>query len=151
MVLALTVTLPAAFAVGIASRREVPISPERVLAPSRETRNQSVLWSRNDLWKKGVIRTRLLTVEPGSGQFAIELMPMDQIVRPDLLVYWVPGARKVQDSLPEDAFLLGGFEQSTPTPLALPEVATKQTGVLVLYSLADHEIEAVSSPFSVTK
>ncbi len=147
MVFALTVSLPAAFAIGIATRKEVPATSVSFLAPLRETRNQTTLWTRNDLWEKTAIRTRLLTVGGGSTQLEIELVPINQITRPDLLVYWIPGERKFED----DAFLLGSFEQSTPAPLPLPETASNQTGRLALYSLADHELEAVSKSFAVGK
>ena len=151
MMIALAVTLPAAFAAGIATRREVPTYRAGAPGPAVGARNRSELWTRNDLFEKRTIRTRLERIGAGAGQLAVELVSTDQIVRPDVLVYWVPGERKLQDSLPDDAFLLGNFEQSIPGPLSLPEAAAKQTGVLVLYSLADHEIEAVSKPFGAMK
>jgi hypothetical protein len=151
MIIALAVTLPAAFAVGIATRREVPTYEAGAPGPAAQARNRSELWSRNDLWEKRAIRTRLERIGAGAGQLAVELVSTDQIVRPDVLVYWVPGERKIHGPLPDDAFLLGSFEQAVPSPLALPEAAIKQTGVLVLYSLADHEIEAVSKAFAAVK
>ena len=150
MVIALAVTLPAAFAVGIATRREVPTYKAGAPGPAAEARNRSELWTRNDLWEKRAIKTRLERIGSGAGQLAVELVSTDPIVRPDVLVYWVPGERKLQDSLPDDAFLLGSFEP-IPVPLPLPEAAIAQTGVLVLYSLADHEIEAVSKAFAAVK
>src|SRR5215470_14411289 len=95
MMLALTVTLPAGFAVGVVSRKEIPVSKVQAVGASASTRNPSTLWTRNDLWGKIAIPTRLLTVGSGAGQFAIELVPVDQVVRPDLLVYWIPGERKI--------------------------------------------------------
>jgi len=151
MVIALAVTLPVAFAVGIATRREVPTSRVGVPGLIAEDGNQSELWTRNDLWEKRAIRTRLERIGPGAGQLAVELVSTDQIVQPDLLVYWVPGEHRIHGSLPEDVFLLGSFEQTHPTPLLLPQAATKQTGALVLYSLANHEVEAVSAAFAVSK
>ena len=151
MVIALAVTLPAAFAVGIATRREVPISRESVPGLVVEARNQSELWTRNDLWEKRAIRTRLERIGRGAGQLAIELVSKDQIVRPDVLLYWVFGEHRIHDSLPDDAFLLGSFEQSQSSPLLLPQAATNQTGALVLYSLADQKVEAVSEAFAVSK
>jgi hypothetical protein len=151
MLLALTITLPAAFAVGIATRKEVPVSTLRIRGLQQESRNQSTLWVRNDLWGKNEIQTRLLTLGSGSREFAVELVPTNQITRPDLLVYWVPGERKFGKLMPDNASLLGSFEQSRPTPLLLPDAASKQTGILVLYSLADQEIEAVSRSFAVAR
>jgi hypothetical protein len=148
MVFALAITLPAGFAVGIASRTEVPASKPGAPGIHSEIHKQSEIWSRNDLWEKKAIQTRLLSINPGSRELAVALVALDEIVRPDLLVYWVPGEFKLLNSLPDDSFLLGSFEQSTPTPLTLPEPATKQIGVLVLYSLADQELVAVSKPFA---
>jgi hypothetical protein len=148
IVLALTIALPTAFAVGIASRQEVPISRSAVPGFLAETHNQTQVWSRADLWEGKAINTRLLKIEPGSGLLAVELKPKERIVRPDVLVYWVPGELKIHDSLPSDAFLLGSFEQAQPTPLALPERTLTQGGALALYSLADQEVIAVSKPFS---
>jgi hypothetical protein len=144
MIFALSVALPAGFALGIATRKEVPTSRSTGF---KEVRNSTELWSRDDLWEKKAIRTRLLRSGSGAGQLSVELRLIDRIVRPDVLVYWVPGESKIQKSLPDDAFLLGSFEQSIPVPLALPDIATTQTGALVLYSLADQELVAVSKSF----
>jgi hypothetical protein len=151
MVIALVVTLPGAFAVGIATRREVPTYRAGAPGPAAEASSRKELWTRNDLFEKRAIKTRLESISGGAGPLAVELLAMDRIVRPDVLVYWVPGERKMQGSLPDDAFLIGSFEQSISGPLPLPEEATKQTGALVLYSLADHEIEAMSKPFGTVK
>ena len=151
MVLALTATLPVAFAFGIATRREVPATRAATAGPFAEARNQGELWTRDDLWEKKAIKTRLLSVGPGTGHLAIELVSMDRIVLPDLLVYWVPGEPRIENSLPDNAFLLGSFEQSSLAPLALPDPAKKQTGALVLYSLADHEVAALSKAFTAGK
>jgi hypothetical protein len=149
-VIALAVVVPAAFALGIAARREIPVSPSAASGLSAVARDASVLWSRDDLWDKKPIRTRLLASR-GTGQRAVELVLRDPIVRPDLLLYWVPGEAKLRNSLPDGAFLLGGLEQSNPNPLALPAMAGDQPGVLVIYSLADHELLAVSREFAAVK
>jgi len=147
VVLSLAVILPAAFAVGIATRKEVPASRAEhgfsVQAP-----NQSELWARSDLWHKKTIHTRLLRVGPEGTQLAVQLVSTERIVRPDVQVYWVPGERDIQHSLPDNAFLLGSFDHSSTVPLSMPEAAKEQTGALVLYSLADQEIIATSKPFS---
>lgn len=147
MVLSLAIALPAAFAVGIATRQEVPVAKAGALGPGLENHNQTAIWTRSDLWEKQAIQTRLLRTGPGLGQLAIELSAMDRIVRPDVLVYWVPGEKRVENSLPDDAFLLGSFEPSIATPLTLPEPTLNRTGALVLYSLADQEIVTVSKVF----
>jgi len=144
MVIALTAVLPTVFAVGIASRREIPV----YRASAAETHNPILVWTRNDLWEKRAITTRLSRVGSNPGKFAVQLVSMDQIVRPDVLVYWASGPHSVLNSLPDGAIFLGSFEQTGAVPLNLPGTATNQTGALVLYSLADQEMIATSKPFS---
>jgi hypothetical protein len=148
MIMALTLVIPFGFALGIATRREILIS--RAVTPdlSEKLEQRRELWSRKDLWEKHIVHTHLLRIGPGAGKLAVELVTPNPIVRPDLLVYWIAGERKIPKSLPEDAFLLGSFEQSRPTPLTLPFEATNQVGALALYSLADQELVAVSKSFT---
>lgn len=147
MIFALSALVPAAFALGIVTRREIPTLSADAAGLSHRSASRE-LWSRDDLWEKATIQTRLMNYSGKPGAFAIELKSKDKIVRPDILVYWVPQGSKVQDSLPGDAFLLGSFDQSVPAPLALPPHAATESGVLILYSLAEHELVAVSKPFS---
>jgi hypothetical protein len=151
MIFTLSVIVPAAFAVGIATRKAVPALSAAAPGFSREIPRHKELWSRDDLWEKRAIRTRLLSDATGSGQLAVELISNDQIVRPDVIVYWSRGERKIEDSPPDAAILLGSFDQSTPMPLTLPQEAANNPGMLLLYSLGDHEIVAVSKPFSAVK
>jgi hypothetical protein len=151
MIFALSVFVPATFAVGIATRKAVPTLSVAAPSLSAEVLHQEELWSRDDLWEKKAIRTRILNHGTGIGQLAVELTSKDQIVRADVLVYWLPGRRKIMNVLPDDAILLGSFEPSTPIPLTLPQQAGNNAGTLLLYSLGDHEIVAVSKVFSATK
>jgi hypothetical protein len=151
MIFALSVVVPGTFALGIATRRAVP--DLSVAAPSRsaEVPHQEELWSRDDLWEKKAIRTRILNQGAGVGQLAVELILKDQIVHPDVLVYWLPAQRRIEDVPPDDAILLGSFDPSTPMPLIWPQQAASIPGALLLYSLANHEIVAVSKVFIAAK
>jgi hypothetical protein len=147
MISVLSVIVLAAFAFGIAVRRQIPESPA-----GRKTEavpSYKEVWNRIDLWEKGSIRTRLLKSASAAEKTAVELTAEEPIVRPDVIVYWVPGADRIGDALPANAFLLGSFDLSVPTPLALPGQTGKATGLLVLYSLADHEVIAVSKPITL--
>jgi hypothetical protein len=144
MMTAMSLIIPTAFALGIAARKEFPATPDIRPKIPAETRNYTELWNRNDLWKRKDIRARLLHTESNSERFAVELTSMERIVRPDLLLYWVPAESQIQDSLPDTAYLLGSFDPSATVRLALPDQSGKEKGVLVLYSLADHEIVAIS-------
>jgi hypothetical protein len=141
MISTLSVIIPTTFALGIATRKVIPLSPSSANAPAK-IGNYTEIWNRNDLWDKSVLRTRLL--KSTSNLLLVELTSVKQIVRPDLLVYWVPGETRVQDSLPDNAFLLGSFDQAAPVSFALPNQATTKSGSLILYTLADHEIIDVS-------
>ena len=152
LVIALGVLLPIAFAVGIAARRPVPTG-QSVLATSADEplHFENVVWDRSDLWPPPAIRTRLLSDKAGGKRFAVELSAAKDIVKPDLIVYWLPGDPKIEAALPDDATLLGAFVQTKPRALPLPGETAVRSGVLVLYSLADHEVIAVSKPVGVGK
>jgi hypothetical protein len=150
IVFSLGVLLPAVFVIGIAARRPVPVvsSLPAALAPE-PSHIDRVVWDRADLWPRTGIRTRLLA-SPGDGEsFAVELSAAKEIVQPDLLVYWIPGNPKIASALPGGAVLLGAFVQAKPVALPLPGEAAAGDGVLLLYSLADHEVVATSNPFAV--
>ena len=145
MVIALGIFLPIAFAVGLAARKPAPVVaqlPAALAAPSKAF--EMVEWERSDLFTKSPIQVRLLREQKGAGRFAITLSPAKDLVKPDLIVYWITGSPSITDTLPNDARLLGGFGS---VALPLPGEATNTSGVLVLYSLADHEIVDVSQPF----
>jgi hypothetical protein len=146
MITTLSVIIPTAFALGIASRDQIPLSSSNPVSAPVEISAYTELWSRSDIWHKAAIRTRLLRSISNPERLAIELISKKQIVRPDLLAYWVPRETSISDTLPDNAFLLGSFIQSAPVRFDLPGLATKQNGVLLLYSLADHEIVATSKP-----
>jgi len=144
MITTLSVIIPTAFALGIVRRNQLPSSDSFPAGAAAEIYSYTELWSRNDLWDKALIRTRLLRSTSRPQRLVIELTSMKQIVRPDLLAYWVPGNARTSDTLPDSAFLLGSFTQFIPIQLDLPGQPAKQTGILLLYSLADHEIVATS-------
>ena len=152
MVIALGVFLPIAFVVGISARRPVPTGQSLSATLAGEPQHfENVVWDRGDLWPQQAIRTRVLSNKTGGKRFAVELSAVNDIVKPDLIVYWVPGNPKIEDTLPGNATLLGAFVQSKPTALPLPGESAARSGVLVLYSLADHEVITVSKPVGVGK
>ena len=152
MVIALGIFLPIAFAVGISARRPVPTGQSLSATLAGEPLHfENVVWDRGDLWPQQAIRTRVLSDKTDGKRFAVELSAVNDIVKPDLIVYWVAGNPKVEDTLPDNATLLGAFVQSKPTTLPLPSETAARSGVLVLYSLADHEVIAASKPVGVGK
>lgn len=145
MVIALGVLLPVAFAVSIAARRPVPTGQSLSAALIGESPHfEKIVWDRADLWAQTAIRTRLLSDGSDGKRFAVELSAANDILKPDLLVYWAPGNAKTEETVPDNAILLGAFVRASATLLALPDGASNSIGRLLLYSLADHEVVAIS-------
>lgn len=140
----LGITLPAVLIVGFATHPTVPVAtplPPALAeaAPALAT----VVWQRDGLFAKAPVQVRLLRNPGEPGGFALNLTGTRDFLKPDLLVYWVSGQPEITDTLPGDARLLGAFSTGA---LPLPDEAVRGTGVLVLYSLADNEMVAVSRP-----
>ena len=143
----LGVLLPLAFAAGIAARKQVPSQsslPDQ-LSLSRE-KFTTTQWDRSDLFANALIHVRLLRERAGYGQLALRLSPSRDFVKPDLLVYWSASANRITETIPDNAVLLGVFNSNLPLPL--PSDTTATSGVIMLYSLADHETIAVSKPIT---
>ena len=138
----LGLVLPIAFGLGIAARKPVP-QMNTVPAGFNVTSQPfaAVIWERSDLFTNAPVQVRLLS---DNGRFAVACTTPADFAKPDLLVYWSGRGAQITDALPNDAILLGVFSSaSRPLP---PETASRD-GALVLFSLADNEIVAVSKPF----
>lgn len=148
VVLALSALVPAAFVLGITSRRSLPavVSIPSVIR-SQSAASYKARWTRDELWEKQQLRTRLLE-DPTGSSLALEITSPEPIVRPDVLLYWIPGNPAIADSLPNDSVLVGAWIQEPPKAIELPQTA-KGDGRLILYSLADHEILNVSKAFPI--
>ena len=148
MVIVLGVFLPVAFAVGIAARKPVPgmtSLPKELAASSQKFAVTE--WERADLFTKSPIQVRLLRENAGAGHFAVEFSAAKDFVKPDLIVYWVAVGTRITNTIPDHAFLLGSFSSSAALPLPLE--AGSASGVLVLYSLADHVIVETSKSLAI--
>jgi len=148
MVIVLGVFLPVAFAVGIAARKPVPgmtSLPKELAASSQKFAVTE--WERADLFTKSPIQVRLLRENAGAGHFAVEFSAAKDFVKPDLIVYWVAVGTRITNTIPDHAFLLGSFNSSAALPLPLE--AGSASGVLVLYSLADHVIVETSKSLAI--
>jgi hypothetical protein len=148
VVIVLGVFLPVAFAVGIAARKSVPgmtsMPKELVASPQSFAVTE---WERADLFTKTPIQVRLLRERAGAAHFAVELSAPKDFAKPDLIVYWLAVGTKITDTIPDGAFLLGSFHSLAALPLPLE--AGSASGVLVLYSLADHVIVETSKSFAL--
>jgi hypothetical protein len=143
--IALGIVLPMAFVIGIAARRPVPVMGELPMALVPVAGNwESAGPERSDLFTKAPVTVRLLRVPGETRVSAVQLSAGKDFLKPDLLVYWVAGAVRVTDKLPDQAVLLGVFQTSVALPL--PRNAPATGGSLVLYSLADQEVVVASAP-----
>ena len=137
-------TLPVGLIVGFATHPPVPAATGLLPGLTTATMTFSTaVWRRDDLFAKAPVQVRLLRTPEGTGGFALNLAGAKDFLKPDLLVYWVSGQPEITDPLPGDARLLGAFNAAA---LPLPAEAVHGSGVLVLYSLADNELVAVSRP-----
>ena len=147
MVCTLGVLLPVAFVAGIAARRPVPVA-ESVPAELRGNLPNFgiVVWTKADLWPGHRIITSLR--RNGAGLVAVELV-LRNLAKPDVLVYWAAGKETAVEGLPDNARLLGALSKGVPLPM--PADARVEVGRFVLYSLADHEVVAMSKAFIIQK
>ena len=144
----LGVILPVALVIGITSRKPVPTAASLPRELAGESPRFAVTqWSRGDLFAKTRLRVALVRERAGAGRFAIELSAAKDFAKPDLLIYWIAVNGNVGDVIPDNAVLLGSFNGSAP--LLIPSAAQQASGVLILYSLADHEIVDVSRPITL--
>lgn len=145
MVIALGILLPGAFAVGIVARKPAPLVSEFPAALAAAPHLfENIEWRRVDLFKNSPIKVSLLCEHRGAGAFAFAFSAAEDFAQPDLLVYWISGTSNFTNALPENAQLLGIF--NSLSDVVLPLKAATQTGVLLLYSLADNKIVDVSKP-----
>lgn len=134
--------LPVAFVVGIAARKPVPSVAQLPLAlTAQEVESGALVWERADLFAKAPVNVRLN--QTASGDFTITCAAKGDFAKPDLIVYWATGVATNVEALPDSATLLGAFSAGA---LRVPTSITEQEGSLILFSLADQEIVAVSQP-----
>jgi hypothetical protein len=137
--------LPIVFVFGMVARKPFPTMdalPDELAAPAQKF--PAVLWERKDLFAKSPIQVRLSRENPSQGSLAVAFSAAkDYFIKPDLMVYWIAANPPINDRLPDQAKLLGGFDSGD---LPLPAEAAVTNGVLALYSLADNEIVDVSKP-----
>lgn len=142
----LAVLIPAGFITAIAARRPIPVADSLPAAlAGAATDFKTVLWTRQDFFRQAGISTRLVGDGVAKGKLAVTFEAPNNFAKPDLLVYWAQGTKGVPDALPGNSQLLGAF--AGQAPLQLPLDAMNIEGRLILYSLADQEVVAVSQPF----
>jgi hypothetical protein len=140
----LGILLPVAFAWGLAARKPVPTVNSIPGADADVARFADPVWMRTDLFTNPPLRVRLLRETSAGGRTALELTATGDLVKPDVIVYWVRDGLEESGMLPDSALFLGAF--GAGVPLVVPRGIGNATGAIVLYSLADGEIIGVSRP-----
>jgi hypothetical protein len=143
----ISVLLPVAFVAGVAARKPIPTTTLQNSLPSAQPAFSINQWERDDLFTNTTVSVQLLRNASNTNRTAIQMSAPKDFVKADLLVYWLPTGSTLNDNLPDDAVLLGAFVSSQLLPV--PPTLTAKPGSLVLYSLADHEITAVSKPVTL--
>ncbi len=144
MLAVLAVVVPALALAALAARR----SPALMAPPPTSLTGDTlelhrVLSTREGLFPGFDLVARVLADSVPVSRLAVELHPIRDPERPDLLVYWAPG--RGDSTLPVDATLLGALDGTRPRRLPLPPAALATDGTLILYSPASGRALAVAS------
>ena len=135
MFLLLAFLIPALLFVGLAFRPDVP--PLSRPDPTLLTKAGFAPNIPNNLTRiQAGDQTFEIAIEADSSHTStLFIRSVNPLLKPDLLVYWVPESIQ-NNSLPEHAMLLGELMGTSFRHMTLPTAATTQQGSLVIYSLA---------------
>ena len=140
----LGVILPVTFVLGIAARKSAPTLTN--LPPALAALSPApgdAVGERDHLFTKAPVSVRLWHQQNNSNLYSVSFSAPADFIKPDLMVYWIPGSSGFVENLPTNAVLLGAFG---PQALPLSDDIASGRGELVLYSLADGEIVDTSQP-----
>ena len=136
--LVLAIVLPVGYAASLAGRVGIPEDPGEGLRtpdlPGSAILELAGGWGGLPIRGRGFAR-------PEAGPW-LELQPLEDLRRPDVLVYWT--ARLGERGVPDGAHLLGALAGTQRRRFALPEAAA-DGGHLLLYSLG-HQQRVASAP-----
>jgi len=134
MIVLLAVALPLLVAAGLLARRPIPRMerlPEGLVSAAADS--SAIGSPRVTSWDGGSLRASLRSgVDDARPVVSIELL--QELERPDLLVYWSGDIDAVSEGVPGDAELLGRLAGRHPIVFELPVEASDSEGRLILYS-----------------
>ncbi len=145
---ALVLTLPAGLMLALRARvvwplHEGPLMP--VYVPETGVEERPGIWGElaieTRVWSNDTIALVIPSPDP-----LLELTPLEDLRRPDMLVYWsrATSPQRGASSPPADARLLGSLAGTQRSVYQLPHEARRHDGWLVLYSLAHREVIAIA-------
>lgn len=129
---ALAVALPLLFAAGIAARRPAPSGELPGSASGLEP--GPTAGALVEIAPGQRVALRLRRDRPRQSGYLLEARAPDELLRPDLLVYWSPESKGVE--LSARAWLLGRLRGARPASFRLPAPAAERGGFVVFYSAA---------------
>lgn len=135
----LGILLPVAMVGGIAARKSILTVAELPPVIAKPLAGTGVAWERRDVFEKLPVVVSLAT--NAQADVSLRLEATADFARPDVMVYWSAAKIAPTDTLSADAILLGAFAANE---LRVPTSAMAARGHLILFSLADQEIVAVS-------
>lgn len=143
----IAVALPVLFVLGIVFRPVTPKGdPDSDRFLSKLNPFPHTVWTDNNLWRDfAPIQTRLLTDQASPPHLAVELSVRENIIIPDLLVYWSSEPSSEEILIPDNALLLGVFNTGTSKSYLLPPQSKDKDGHLILFSLAYQRAMASTS------
>ncbi len=140
--LVLAIALAAVLTAGLAFRPELPPPHE---APEALEAQSGFSSAPDGSWALVADGTFLVSKGRDANGRSLTIRPVAPILKPDLLVYWIPesAAPSASGELPtEGTVLVGSLAATSPRRLSLPEDTDQGAGEIVIYSLGHKEVVA---------
>ena len=135
----LALILPAILVAGLAWRPELPPIGELTEDLTVQSGFASAIDAGAVLVAEGALEVALQS--PTDGGAVMTIRPTSVILKPDLLVYWMPDSGGVSEVSPgADSVLVGSLAGRSPRRLTLPAGAARGEGQIVIYSLGHREV-----------
>ncbi len=139
MFLLLAFLVPALLFVGLAFRPDIPPVSKPDLTLLAQAGFASNIPDNLTRVQAGEQSFDIGLVRNSSTTSSLIIRSVDPLLKPDLLVYWVP--ESIQDnSLPDNAILLGELMGTSFRHMTLPATETTEQGSLIIYSLAHQDV-----------
>lgn len=137
--LCLVILLPSILVLGLVFRPDVPPFSRPDLSLLKQAGFSTAVPDKLIPIRVGEHAFEISVEENPTNTSTLVIRSVDPLLKPDLLVYWVP--ETVQgNSLPENAVLLGELMGQAFRRMPFPTTITTDQGSLVIYSLGHQEV-----------